>query len=457
MTTIRNILNTAKWRNRNLHQLCLVVTHRGAPNDQRSVVGSRIEKIEGEGILVKDPEVGTKAFLPYHRVVELRDDEGTLVWDREGGLHALPEPAAEVAEARDSSVDVIVSGDGMLTIDGSAGEGGGQILRSSLTLSMLTGQPFRLVNIRAGRRKPGLKRQHLTCVEAAQAISGAKVEGATLHSSELVFEPGAVSSGEYAFDVGTAGSVALVLQTIAMPLALAEGPSSVRIGGGTHARWAPPIPFVLEAWLPWVRRIGVQMDLKVTRAGFFPAGGGEVVATFKGASALHEYHSTYESTDLEIEAHAIVANLPEGIARRELSAVETGVPLAMTLHAGTVRSPGPGNACWLIAWPDKSSEGEDNRDASANVFSAIGEKNTPAEEVAGKVTEQFMEWYAAGVCVDEYLADQLLLPMALAGGGSFTTTEPSLHSWTNISVIAAFGLPRFSVTQSGESFEVRLG
>ncbi|MFT5358557.1 MAG: RNA 3'-terminal phosphate cyclase (ATP), partial [Polyangiales bacterium] len=446
MTTIRNILNTAKWRNRNLHQLSLVVTHRGAPNERRSVLGSRIEKVEGEGILIKDPEEGTKAFLPYHRVIEMRDDEGSLVWDREGGLHALPEPVATVAEARDSSVNVVVEGDGILTIDGSAGEGGGQILRSSLTLSMLTGQPFRLVNIRAGRRKAGLKRQHLTCVEAARVISGAKVQGASLHSGELVFEPGEVSSGEYAVDVGTAGSVALVLQTIALPLALAKGPSSVRIGGGTHARWAPPLPFLLDAWLPWVRRIGVQMELKLNRAGFFPAGGGEVVATFEGASALNEYHAKYEGGDLELEAHAVVSNLPEGIARRELMAVETEVPLAMTLHAATVRSPGPGNACWLIAWGNKG-DGE-------NVFSAIGEKNTPAEEVAGKVSTQFMEWYAAGVCADEHLANQLLLPMALAGGGSFTTTTPSLHTWTNIAVIHAFGLPRFAVTQSGESFEV---
>lgn len=449
MTTIRNILNTAKWRNQNLHQLSIVVTHRGAPNERRSVLGSRIAKIEGEGILVKDPEEGTKAFLPYHRVIEMRDDEGALVWDREGGLHGLPKPVVVAAEACDSAVDVVVAGNGMLTIDGSAGEGGGQILRSSLTLSMLTGQPFRLVNIRAGRRNPGLKRQHLTCVEAARAISGAKVQGASLHSGELVFEPGEVSSGEYAVDVGTAGSVALVLQTIALPLALAKGSSSVRIGGGTHARWAPPLPFVMDAWLPWVRRMGVQMELKLNRTGFFPAGGGEVVASFEGANALHEFHAKYEGGDLELEAHAIVSNLPEGIARRELLAVETEVPLAMTLHAATVRSPGPGNACWLIAWADKG-EGE-------NVFSAIGEKNTPAEEVAGQVAAQFMEWYAAGVCVDEHLADQLLLPLALAGGGSFTTTKPSLHTWTNIAVIAAFGLPRFTVTQSGESFEVQLG
>jgi RNA 3'-terminal phosphate cyclase (ATP) len=446
MTTIRDILNTAKWRNRNLHQLCLVVTHRGAPNEQRSVLGSRIEKIEGEGILVKDQESATEAFLPYHRIIEMRDDGGALVWDREDGLHALPESVTKPAEARDSSVEVVVAGEGMLTIDGSAGEGGGQILRSSLTLSMLTGKPFRLVNIRAGRRKPGLKRQHLMCVEAARAVSGAKVQGASLHSSELVFEAGEVTSGEYAFDVGTAGSVALVLQTVALPLALAQGPSSVRIGGGTHAQWAPPLPFVIEAWLPWMRRIGVQMDIKMNRAGFFPAGGGEVVATFEGASSLNEYHAVYAGADLELEAHAVVSNLPEGIARRELLAVETAVPLPMTLHAGTVRSPGPGNACWLIAWGD-----------SENVFSAIGEKNTPGEDVAARVASQFMEWYTASVCADEHLADQLLLPLALAGGGSFTTTTPSLHMWTNIAVIHAFGLPRFAVTQSGESFEVRLG
>jgi RNA 3'-terminal phosphate cyclase (ATP) len=206
--------------------------------------------------------------------------------------------------------------DVMITIDGSFGEGGGQILRTSLALSLVTGHAFRIQNIRAGRAKPGLLRQHLTAVQAAVEVGDAAVDGATLGSKELVFKPGKVRAGDYRFAVGTAGSATLVLQTILPALIIGKEPSRLTLEGGTHNPHAPPFDFLDRAFLPLLNRTGPQVSMKLERIGFYPAGGGrftvEIIPTdkLKGLDLRERGESKGRS------ARAIFSNLSAGVANR---------------------------------------------------------------------------------------------------------------------------------------------
>ncbi len=456
-TNIRDILNAARWRDQSLHTLQLTVVHRGAPNDRRSVGGSRIVEIGAGGIALSPTQPGEDGvFLPYHRFLSITTADGATIWDKARGMVGVPSAAPLQATASEpapgtdvTSGNDVTSGlqvtlpdtEGLLTIDGSAGEGGGQIVRSSLSLSLLTGKPFIIDNIRGKRRKPGLMRQHLTCVRAAAEISDAEVEGAELRSSRLVFRPGKVRGGSYRFDIGSAGATSLVLQTLALPLALADTISDVTVTGGTHAKWAPPYPFLEQAWLPLMRRMGIDAELQLKGAGFYPAGGGRVVLTCQPSAGLLPLTLPRTPGPQAIEVSAVVANLSESVARRELT--EAAARLGDTrvkLSSATVRSHGPGNACWLTA----------RGDAATNVFSVIGDKGLSAEEVGAGVVEAYRAWQSSGGVVDEHLADQLMVPVAIAGGGSFTTSALSLHSWTNIEVIAAFTGARLRVERTGD-------
>lgn len=485
--TIRDLLNRARWRDGDLHSLSISVVHRGAPGDRRVVSGGRIASVGASGIEVDEPldaALGSALdgvadeepthFIPYHRFLEIAGSGGVL-WDKDAGMRPAPhrgrheEDAADVASpprraaaeegtAVRSPVGRVVSSQSgsALVIDGSAGEGGGQILRTSLALSVLTGAPFVLENIRAGRKKPGLMRQHLTSVRACAVISGAELEGATLGSTRLSFRPGPVRGGEHTLDIGSAGSVSLVLQTLALPLALGDAPSVVTVRGGTHARWAPPHPFLEEAWLPLVQRMGADLRLELRGVGFYPAGGGEVLMTTAPSGPLAPLHleprDVEQDGPLDVSMTAIVSGLPEGIARRELSvaaaALTSGV--APRLRSETVRSPGPGNAIWLTA--------VNRRTGLTNVFSAIGEQGVRAEEVGATVAADFERWLASKASVEEHLTDQLMLPIALAGEGSFTCDRLTLHAFTNLEVIAAFTGRRFEIRQLEEQlFVVSLG
>jgi RNA 3'-terminal phosphate cyclase (ATP) len=461
--TLRELLNEARWRDGTLHELEIRVVHRGAPGDERVLSGKLITEVRAGGIeLASESSDGETIFIPYHRFVDISGPSGQRVWAKDGSAKSAGtrasapvtrEPRAveervELDEGTEvlSSIRVVLreaTKSAPLVIDGSAGEGGGQILRTSLTLSMLTGTPFVLENVRAGRKKSGLMRQHLTCVKAAAAICGAELEGAALGSSRLVFRPGAITGGAHDFDVGSAGSIALVLQTIALPLALSKEASRVRVRGGTHALWAPPHPFLEEAWLPLVQRAGADVSLELVETGFYPAGGGEVVMTARPAGDLLPLHLA-PSAPSRVTVRAIVAGLSEGIARRELStAAELLVGTPVTLSAGTVRSPGPGNAMWLSA--------RDERSGVVNVFSAIGERDVRAEDVGRAVAESFLAWRATGTSIESHLADQALLPIALAGEGSFTCDALTLHATTNMEVIRAFTGHRFRAWDLGGS------
>lgn len=450
---IREVLNGARWRDGTLHALEIEVVHRGAPGDRRVVSGARIALVRPGGVElvaeVADADADT-IFVPYHRFVAVRGAGGDVLWSKEDGVvaharaestHASSEPSLAIeGEPVAPSVDVVLrssSAPEPLVLDGSAGEGGGQILRSALALSIATRTPFAIERIRAGRSRPGLMRQHLTCVKAAAAISGAEVEGAALGSTRLVFRPSAVVAGEHTLDVGSAGSVGLVVQTIALPLLAASSPARVVVRGGTHALWAPIVPFLQEAWIPLLRAMGADLSLTLEEHGFHPAGGGAVVLETK-PSTLAPLHLPRSSGALALSAHAIVSDLSENVARRELLALAEALSgHAITRTTASVRSPGPGNAAWLVA--------RDETTNVTNVFSGIGEPNVRAEDVGTSIAERFAAWRSSGASVEEHLADQLMLPIALAGGGSFDCDVLSLHARTNDAVIAAFTGTRFDV------------
>ena len=319
---------------------------------------------------------------------------------------------------------------GMITIDGSEGEGGGQILRTSLALSLVTGQPFRMDLIRAKRQKPGLLRQHLTAVEAAKAVGCAEVMGAAMNSQTLEFRPEVVTPGNYRFAVGTAGSATLVLQTVLPSLLTASSTSTLTLEGGTHNPLAPPFDFLARSFIPLIQRMGPSVELELRRPGFFPAGGGRFHARIEPVKKLSRLRLTDRGAIRGQRARVWLSKLSPDVAERELAVVREELRWRSDeCSIENVAHPkGPGNALVLEIEAEHVTE----------IFTGFGERSRPAEEVAQEAIEAARVWLDADVPVDEHLADQLLMPMALAGGGSFRTTKPSLHSTTNAAVIQRF-------------------
>ncbi|WP_243019865.1 RNA 3'-terminal phosphate cyclase [Simplicispira sedimenti] len=327
-----------------------------------------------------------------------------------------------------------------LNLDGSTGEGGGQILRTGLALSMVTGRPLHITRIRAGRPKPGLMRQHLACVQAAVAVCGGRAEGAELNSQTLLFTPGEVRSGDYRFQIATAGSCLLVLQTVLPALMLAEAPSKVELMGGTHNPMAPPFDFLERAFAPLVRRLGVGLELDLKRRGFFPAGGGELVAHIApDPQALAPVDVQERGPLLDAWGEALAPGLARSIAPRELETL--GQRMGWTFEAGQLRQPptrqneGPGNA--LLATLEHAHVTE--------VFCQLGERSLSAEQVAKRLANEIRTYQRSHGALGPHLADQWMLPLALAvwrsgRAASYTCTEVTLHTATNAQTIA-LGLP----------------
>ncbi len=326
-------------------------------------------------------------------------------------------------------------------IDGSQGEGGGQILRSALALSAASGRPFRISNIRARRPKPGLMRQHLTSVQAVAAICSARVTGAHTGSMELTFEPGPVCSGQYTFPIGTAGSTAMVLQAVLPPLLRADGPSRITVEGGTHAKFAPTFDFFERALAPVLAKMGHGIAARLDRHGFYPAGGGRVVVDITPAAipAPLELHDRGNIT--RERASVLISQLSDAIALRELDTVREKLrwPVDPTCIVRPTPAFGPGNAVILELGFDHVTE----------VFSGIGEIARSAEAVARDAIDDLREYLKWGAPVGKYMADQLIVPLALGAGGSFTTTRLTGHTKTNFDVVRAF-LPVEITTEGKE-------
>lgn len=330
----------------------------------------------------------------------------------------------------------------MIQLDGSHGEGGGQMLRTALSLSLVTGQAFRMVNVRAGRSTPGLRPQHLAAVESAKTIGAAEVTGAAPGSQELDFVPRGVKPGDYSFSIGTAGSVSLLLQTLLPALVIARGPSNLVIEGGTHNPMAPPFEFLAESWLPVMRQMGARVKLKLDRHGFYPVGGGKVRVFIEPVGRLEPVDLLERGAVLRCRAIVLLAGLARHVAERELKVLKRELGLEIKdVHWQEVRARSIANVVEVFVETPHGT----------GVFTGFGERGVRAEAVAGQLAKAVFRYLEAGVPVDEHLADQLLLPLALAGGGSMVTLPLSAHSLSNMEVIRQFLPVGFGVEPIGES------
>jgi len=326
----------------------------------------------------------------------------------------------------------------VIELDGAIG--GGQVLRSALSLSMVTGRAFRIGQIRARRSRPGLLRQHLTAVMAAAEVCGARICGAHLDSQALSFEPGVIRAGDFKFAIGTAGSCTLVLQTLLPALMRAPQASRVTISGGTHNPVAPPTDFLSRSWLPLLRRMGGDVELDLLHHGFVPAGGGEIAVRVQ-PSSLMRLDLCERGEAISRQALALTAGLAPTVAQRELSHVAKRLnwPSDALQHVTIDPARGPGNVLLLEYAFEHVTE----------VFSAFGRVSLRAEKVADAAINQAADWLRSDAAVAEHLADQLLLPMALAGGGSFTTPRMTDHLRSNIEVIQLFLPVRIDCQEEG--------
>ncbi|NOZ56137.1 MAG: RNA 3'-phosphate cyclase [Calditrichaeota bacterium] len=328
----------------------------------------------------------------------------------------------------------------MIEIDGAQGEGGGQILRSALALSILTQKPFRIVNIRAKRANPGLQAQHLQAVKASARISHAEVEGAALRSTRLVFRPRGKEPGRYVFDIGTAGSTLLVVQTVYLPLAAVRGRSVVTAIGGTHVPWSPCFHYLKWVWSPFLSEMGFRCDLRLERAGFYPKGGGRVVFEEEGIESVQPLTLKDRGRLVKLWGYSAVAKLPLSIAERQRNQAlrrleQQGYQAEIELDE--LRAVSPGTVIVLVA------EFENTRAA----YVGLGARGKPAERVADEAADGLLGFLTSDATVDEFQADQLLLPLAVAEGPSvYRTPRVTNHLLTNAEVVRRFLPAEIEVT-----------
>ena len=335
----------------------------------------------------------------------------------------------------------------MLTIDGSLGEGGGQVLRTALGLAMLRGEPVRVTNVRANRPRPGLARQHLAAVRAAAQMSRGHAEGATLGSTDVTLHPGHVAAGSHRVDVGSAGSATLVLQTVLPALlttASCPGETTITVVGGTHNPMAPPAPFFGHVFLPALRRFGADVSFECVRPGFYLAGGGEVRLTVRPVAALRPIDWHDPGRPIRRWAEIFVAGLPDHVADREARALAEQLPDWPPAEVRRLdRRAGPANAVVV---------GVEHEDA-AEVCIAFGKPGRRAEQVAADAAGQMRAWLESKVPVGPHLADQLLIPLALAGG-TFTTARLDAHAATNAQVIRQITGTTIELTDDGDTTRI---
>ncbi len=340
----------------------------------------------------------------------------------------------------------------MVRIDGSYGEGGGQILRTALSLAAVLGKPVEIYNIRAKRGNPGLRPQHLISAQAISQISQGELRGGEMGSPQLQFYPRIIKTGRYSFKIPTAGSTGLVLQTILPPLSLSGQRSEVCLEGGTHTAWSPPADYLRDVFLPALRgMMGIRVELEIKKWGWYPRGQGRVQVRIEPTSTLQAFSQQERGELKRLKAICTLSNLPPSIAQREIQRLDQRLSdRGYTLHPETVLAPsvGKGNSLLLIANFEKTIAG----------FEALGERGKRAEEVADEVAEGFFSYIDTEGAIDPHLADQLIGYMALANGvSSFTTTKITQHLLTNIWVVERFLPLKFEVEgKLGEPGRVRV-
>ncbi len=334
----------------------------------------------------------------------------------------------------------------MLHLDGSYGEGGGQILRTSLAFSALLGIPVRIERIRAGRPKPGLRPQHLTAVWALARITGAEVDGADLHSQQLTFRPRAPKAGHYLFDVaektGSAGSVTLIAQALLPPLLKSGGSSTLILRGGTHVPWSPTAHYLMQVFLPTLSQLGFQVTMTLERWGWYPKGGGEVRLTVNPGPAAARVDWRSPPDPLGFRGLSASSRLPEHVARRQAARLAERLGPELPVELAAAGGQDPGSLAFL--WGPRAG------------FDALGARGKPAEKVADEVADAYLAFRRSQAAVDPHLADQIVLYLAQGQGPSgFTTSEITSHLLTNLWVIEQFLGPTFEVKgNQGERGEI---
>ncbi len=331
----------------------------------------------------------------------------------------------------------------MVEIDGSYGEGGGQILRTALSLSCLLNKPFRIYNIRKGRKRPGLMPQHLTCVRAAQILSDARVKGDYKGSSELIFSPGEIKGGDFSFDIGTAGSTSLVLQTIIPALLRQKKETGLTLKGGTHVPLSPTFHYIKEIFAPLMERLGIKIRLTIEAYGFYPKGGGIIKAAIFPANRIRPLRIVQRGRIINIKGYSGVGNLPLSIAERQKNAVLDNIRLSISGHlfplnieAVDVPSPGQGTFVFMQAESENSLAG----------FSSIGERGKRAESVGEDAAREFLQYYSTDAAFDPHLSDQIVLYLSMCEEGSlFTASCITRHLITNLWVIGLFHEYKYSI------------
>ncbi|MBI2400032.1 MAG: RNA 3'-phosphate cyclase [Deltaproteobacteria bacterium] len=329
----------------------------------------------------------------------------------------------------------------MIELDGSFGEGGGQILRTALTLASLTGSPFRIYNLRAGRKRPGLRPQHVLSAEAAARVTGGRLEGCKEGSQTLTYLPGSIKAGRYFFDTGTAGSVTLIFQTILAPLAFAAAKSSITIKGGTHVPWSPPADYIEEIFLPALSLMGLNASFSTHSDGYYPGGGGAIEASINPISApLAPLRMRERGNLLKVRILSTVSNLPVSIAERQLKSAASllwACPATVEAQTREASSPGRGTSVFIVGEFENARAG----------FSALGAIGKRAEAVGIEAAQAFLKHLDRNAALDPHLADQILIYMAIAKGESFfTTSEITSHLLTNIQTIETFLPVKFMVS-----------
>jgi RNA 3'-terminal phosphate cyclase (ATP) len=338
---------------------------------------------------------------------------------------------------------------GLILIDGAIGEGGGQVLRTSLALSVLLLKPFEMINIRANRPNPGIQPQHLKAIESSALISDAVVEGAYLKSNRIRFYPSRIKFGNFKFDIGTAGSTSLVLQTLYLPLSFSDGTSTLVIIGGTHVAWSPTFDYIKNCWVYFMERIGLKIKVEMKKAGFYPHGGGEIKAVISPTQGIKPIKLVERGKLSKIQIYSAHTNLTDEVAQRQAKAAEK-----VLKKYGDVE----------VIVDELKSHSKNTTIAITGVFentvccyTNLGERGKRAEIVAEEACEKFIRFISSGAVIDEHMADQILLPLSIADGVSeFTTPRITNHLLTNIETIKKFLEVDFEIEELGNSFKVKI-